>query len=159
MAFQIQNAFDKASSSNESLLRIQMYFGASWILGCLFFGFIVILKPRGCQITKLYLCIFSLIINALCCFLADFVHGESGSIVFVLVYGTFTGGFLYTFKMYAFDLSYSRNFNKIWPMFQALQGLAVMIGLPTLSNNFSGICLVLASIMLILGDRIKQHLR
>ena len=56
---------------------MQTYFGFSWILGCLAFGFIVILKPRGCQITKLYLCIFSLIICGFCCFLADFVQGVS----------------------------------------------------------------------------------
>ena len=73
--FQIQSAFDKDKLSSESLLKLQTYFGASWILGCLSFGFIVILKPRGCQITKLYLCIFSLIICGFCCFLADFVQG------------------------------------------------------------------------------------
>ena len=75
--FQIQSAFDKEKLSTESLLKLQTYFGFSWILGCLAFGFIVILKPRGCQITKLYLCIFSLIICGFCCFLADFVQGVS----------------------------------------------------------------------------------
>ena len=75
--FQLQSAFDKEKLSTESLLKLQTYFGFSWILGCLAFGFIVILKPRGCQITKLYLCIFSLIICGFCCFLADFVQGVS----------------------------------------------------------------------------------
>lgn len=155
----IQSAFDKDKLSSESLLKLQTYFGASWILGCLSFGFIVILKPRGCQITKLYLCIFSLIICGFCCFLADFVQGESGHIVFVFVYGTLSGGHLYSLRMYAFDLTRSRNFAKVWPIFQALQGVGVAIGMPAMSNNFSGTCLIMASFSLMLGERIKHHMR
>jgi len=155
----IQSAFDKEKLSTESLLKLQTYFGFSWILGCLAFGFIVILKPRGCQITKLYLCIFSLIICGLCCFLADFVQGESGHIVFVFIYGTLCGGHVYSFKMYAFDLARSRNFAKMWPLFQVLQGVGVAVGMPSMSNNFSGTCLIMASITLILGERIKYHMK
>ncbi len=119
----------------------------------------MILKPRGCQVTKLYLCISSLLMASCCCFLADFIQGTSGYIVFVFVYGASAGAHTYIFKMYAFDLARSRNFSRIWPLFQFLQGLGLILGMPLLSNNFSGVCLLLASVSLILGDRVKQHLR
>ena len=125
--FQIQSAFDRNDLGPESYLKIQSYFGASWILGCLSFGFIVILKPRGCQVTKLYLCIFSLILASLCSFLANFVRGESGHIVFVFVYATISAGYFYTFKMYAFDLIRSRNFAKIWPIFANLGTFIILV--------------------------------
>lgn len=69
--FQIQNAFDEEqlTYSDAAYLQIQAYLGSSWILGTLLFGFILILKPKGCQITKLYLSIFSLIICGLTSFL------------------------------------------------------------------------------------------
>lgn len=68
---QIQNAFDEEqlTYSDAAYLQIQAYLGISWILGTLLFGFILILKPKGCQITKLYLSIFSLIICGLTSFL------------------------------------------------------------------------------------------
>ena len=67
----IQKAFDEdqLTYSDAAYLQIQAYLGSSWILGTLLFGFILILKPKGCQITKLYLSIFSLIICGLTSFL------------------------------------------------------------------------------------------
>ena len=84
---------------------------------------------------------------------------ESGHIVFVFIYGTLCGGHQYSFRMYAFDLTRSRNFAKIWPIFQAVQGVGVVIGMPAMSNNLSGTCLIMASFTLILGERIKHYLR
>ena len=86
-------------------------------------------------------------------------QGESGHIIFVFVYGTFSGGFQYCLKMYAFDLSKSRTFNRIWPIFQAFQGISVMVGMPVLSNNLSGCFLILAAVTLVMGDRVKNYLR
>jgi hypothetical protein len=157
--FQIQKAFDVNQLSSDVMLEIQVYLGASWILGCLSFGFIVILKPRGCQITKVYLCILSLSICGFCCFLANHVTGEAGHIVFVLVYGVFSSGFQYVFKMLIFDLSRSRNFPRTWPIFQFVQGLGVIISVPMMNNNFNGVFLVLAALVLVLGDRYKHYLR
>ena len=143
---------------DDAFLHIQAYLGTSWILGNLLFGFILILRPKGCQITKLYLCIFALIICALASFLADSVDGEAGHIVFALIYGTFSGGFFYAFKLHIFDLSHSRNFTRTWPYFLMAQGVGSAIGVPTMNHYFGGFMLFLASLTLIMGDRYKAHL-
>ncbi len=162
---QVQDAFDLSSSakfSNEVMLEVQAYLGASWVLGCLSFGFIVILKPRGCMIDKTHLCIFSLVICGLACFLLPSVIGEAGQILFTFVYGVFAGGFHYAFKMQIFDLARSRNFARIWSYVQGVMGFSVMLGLPLssyLGHGFSGLALMLAALTLVLGDRYHQYLR
>ena len=73
--FQIQHAFDEDKIRIGILLKFQVYLGGFWILGCLLYGFNVILKPRGCLITKLYLCISTMILLSLTCFVAPNVQG------------------------------------------------------------------------------------
>ena len=48
--------------------------------------------------------------------------------IFVFIYGILNGGFHYVFKMYIFDISQSRNFNRTWPVVQAVQGFGALIG-------------------------------
>ena len=81
------------------------------------------------------------------------VQGESGYIIFIFFYGILTGGFHYVFKMYIFDISQSRNFIRTWPIIQAMQGFGVIIGLPMRNDIFNGTCLILAALVLVLGDR------
>lgn len=86
------------------------------------------------------------------------MHGESGHIVFALIYGTFSGGFFYAFKLHIFDLSHSRNFNRTWPYFLMAQGLGSAVGVPTMNHYLSGFMLFFASFLLVMSDRYKAHL-
>ena len=86
------------------------------------------------------------------------MHGESGHIVFALIYGTFSGGFFYAFKLHIFDLSHSRNFNRTWPYFLMAHGLGSAVGVPTMNHYLSGFMLFFASFLLVMSDRYKAHL-
>ena len=70
----------------------------------------------------------SVVILSFTLYLASNVQGESGYMIFVFIYGILNGGFHYVFKMYIFDISQSRNFNRTWPVVQAAQGLGALIG-------------------------------
>ena len=76
----------------------------------------------------MYLCITIMVILSFTLYLASNVQGESGYMIFVFIYGILNGGFHYVFKMYIFDISQSRNFNRTWPVVQAAQGLGALIG-------------------------------
>jgi len=91
--------------------------------------------------------------------LASNVQGESGYMIFVFIYGILNGGFHYVFKMYIFDISQSRNFNRTWPVVQAAQGLGALIGVPMCSDILNGSALILAAFVLLLGDRYHEHLK
>ncbi len=113
-----------------SCLLLQAYLGLAWALGCGLFGAIVVNHSKECQISKQYLCQASLLMSGLSTLAFTSVEGYNGYVMFVWIYGIFTGGFMYTLKMYIYEKVRARNFAKAWGFAQFAMALPNFLGIP-----------------------------
>ena len=98
------------------------------------------------------------------------VQGYQGYVVFVWVYGIFTGGYNYSLKMYIYEKVRARNFARAWGFVQCSQAIPNGLGIPIagyinvgFGNKagyyFSATCVLLGSVTLFLIDIHKRRLR
>ena len=58
------------------------------------------------------------------------VHGYSGYVIFVWIYGIFYGGYSYCLKMYIYEKVRARNFARAWGFAQFSMAISNFFGVP-----------------------------
>lgn len=114
-----------------SALTLQVYLGLAWTLGCILFGSLVVRNSTECRIARQYLCQTATFMCALCILGLTLVNGNyQGYVMFVWVYGIFSGGYFYSLKMFTYEKVRARNFARAWGFVQWSQGVPIALGVP-----------------------------
>ena len=66
------------------------------------------------------------------------VHGYSGYVIFVWIYGIFYGGYSYCLKMYIYEKVRARNFARAWGFAQFSMGISNFFGVPIAGETHNG---------------------
>ena len=83
-----------------------------------------------CRISKQYLCQAALFMSGLSILAFTAVQGYNGYVVFVWIFGIFSGGYHYSLKMYIYEKVRARNFARAWGFAQFSMSLPNMFGVP-----------------------------
>ncbi|XP_013778241.2 monocarboxylate transporter 12-like [Limulus polyphemus] len=113
-----------------SILLLQIFQGFAYIVGCCTFSLLILKNSAQCMIARQYLCqaaMFGVVI-AILSFCA--VNGYHGYVLFVWIYGIFSGGYQYSLKMYLYEKVRPRNFDRAWSYLQWSQSIPILIGIP-----------------------------
>ena len=116
-------------------LLLQIYLGLAWSLGCVVFGGVVVNNSQECKISRLYLCQISMLMCGITVLAFAAVDGFRGYVVFVWCFGVFSGGFMYSLKMYIYEKVRARNFSRAWGFAQFSMALPTLFGV-TISGKF-----------------------
>ena len=116
-------------------LLLQIYLGLAWALGCVVFGGVVVNNSQECKISRLYLCQISMLMCGITVLAFAAVDGFRGYVVFVWCFGVFSGGFMYSLKMYIYEKVRARNFSRAWGFAQFSMALPTLFGV-TISGKF-----------------------
>ena len=149
---------------------LRAYLGLTWTLGCVLFGLIVTRKNSECSIARQYLAQASLFVCGVSIMALTQVQGNSGYMIFIIVYGTFLGGYNYSLKMYLFEKVRARNFAYAWGFVQFSQAFSIGIGVPITGYinigcdskagyYFSAVCVMAGAVTLFLIDVHKRNIR
>lgn len=117
------------------LMRLQIFSGLSFVLGCLTFGFIIVKESSDCLISRQYLCQASSLIMSISLIAFTTFHDYQGYVLFVWIYGFFYGGYCYSIKMFLLEKVRARNLNRAWSFLQASMSLPTFVGLPITSEH------------------------
>ena len=101
-----------------SLLLLHAYLGVAWMFGCCLFGCVVVNNSTDCRISKQYLCQAALLMTGVSIMAFTAVEGYNGFVVFVWIFGVFSGGYHYALKMYIYEKVRARNFARAWSFAQ-----------------------------------------
>ena len=113
-----------------SVLRLQIFLGVAWCIGCCTFGMVIVNNSVECRIGRQYLCQASLLLVSLSIFAFTKIKGYNGYIMFVWIYGIFAGGYAYSLKMYLYEKVRARNFARAWGFTQCSMALPLLVGIP-----------------------------
>ena len=113
-----------------SVLRLQIFLGIAWCVGCLTFGLVIVNNSMECRIGRQYLCQASLLLTSLSIFAFTKIKGYNGYIMFVWMYGIFIGGYAYSLKMYIYEKVRARNFARAWGFAQCSMAIPLLVGVP-----------------------------
>ena len=130
----------------------------------------MIRKSSECSIARQYLAQASLAVCGVCVLVLTQVHGHSGYVIFVWVYGVFLGGFNYSLKMYLFEKVRARHFPQAWGFVQCSQAVSIGLGVPITGYinigcdskagyYFSAACVLSGAAILSLVDVHKRNMR
>ena len=114
----------------KQLLLLHTYLGIAWTLGCIIFGCVVVNNSTECRISKQYLCQAALFMSGLSILAFTAVQGYNGYVVFVWIFGIFSGGYHYSLKMYIYEKVRARNFARAWGFAQFSMSVPNIIGVP-----------------------------
>ena len=99
------------------------------------FGAVVVNNSTECRISKQYLCQASLFMAGIAILAFTAVEGYNGYVLFVWIYGVFSGGYSYTLKMYIYEKVRARNFARAWGFAQFSMALPNLIGIPVTGES------------------------
>ena len=113
-------------------LRIQVYLGLAWVVGCVVFGLIIVNNSSSmdCKVSRQYLCQTAMLLMGLTVLTFTAVDGYKGYVVFVWCFGIFCGGYCYSLKMYIYEKVRARNFGRTWGFAQLAMGFPTLVGVP-----------------------------
>ena len=141
------------------------------MLGCFIFGTVVVNNSTDCRISKQYLCQAALFMTGVSILAFTSVEGYNGYVVFVWIFGVFSGGYHYSLKMYIYEKVRARNFARAWGFAQFAMAVPNFVGVPITGYinaaygggragyYFSSVMVVLGSVTMVLIDVHKRHLR
>ena len=112
------------------MLLLQAYLGVAWVLGCCIFGGVVVNNSTDCRISKQYLCQAALLMTGVSIMAFTAVEGYNGFVVFVWIFGVFSGGYHYALKMYIYEKVRARNFARAWSFAQFAMAVPNLLGTP-----------------------------
>ena len=150
--------------------KIQTYFGLAWICGVFIFGLITVRNSVDCHIGRQYLCQAASLTCGISVLAFTSVQDSNGYLIFVWVFGIFSGGYQYSLKMFVFEKVRARNFARAWGILQMSQSIPVLLGVPIAGyiNSgcgtktgyyFSGATIVIGSFIMFLINLHKSQLR
>ena len=126
---QAQQATEEGIKGKQ-LLLLHTYLGVAWTLGCIIFGCVVVNNSTECRISKQYLCQAALFMSGVAILAFTSVQGYNGYVVFVWIFGIFSGGYHYSLKMYIYEKVRARNFARAWGFAQFSMSVPNIIGVP-----------------------------
>ncbi|XP_076357701.1 monocarboxylate transporter 10-like [Tachypleus tridentatus] len=113
-----------------SILLLQIFLGLAYVIGCFSFSMLILKNSTHCMIARQYLCQASMF-GAVIAILSFFTVNEyNGYVLFVFIYGIFSGGYHYSLKMYLYEKVRPRNFDRSWSYLQCSQSIPVLLGIP-----------------------------
>ena len=127
---QAKQGEDEGMDRTASVLRLQIFLGIAWCIGCLTFGLVIVNNSVECRIGRQYLCQASLLLTSLSIFAFTKIKGYNGYIMFVWMYGIFIGGYAYSLKMYIYEKVRARNFARAWGFAQCSMAIPLLLGAP-----------------------------
>jgi predicted MFS family arabinose efflux permease len=113
-----------------SVINLYIYFGISFTIGVILFGFLSVNRNSECRINGQYLCLTSMILIVLLLVASIYLNDYYSYVIFVIAYGIAIGAFHYTNKMLVFSQVKTKAFGKAWSYVQCGQSFAILIGIP-----------------------------
>ena len=129
-----------------SVIRLQIFLGIAWCIGCCTFGLVIVNNSVECRIGRQYLCQASLLLTSLSIFAFTKIKGYNGYIMFVWMYGIFIGGYAYSLKMYIYEKVRARNFARAWGFAQLAMSVPNFIGVPITGKHKDGMSAIDAKV-------------
>ena len=131
--------------TGESLLLLNVFLGAGYLLGCLVFGYIIIRDSSECAVSRRHLaqsCAFMCGAFTLLLIMAKDFHSFA---LYSWAYGIASGGYYYTIKMYTYELVKEKVMERGWGFVNAAQFISYLLGPPLAGMYLSDSCLVNAA--------------
>ncbi|XP_013774627.1 monocarboxylate transporter 10-like [Limulus polyphemus] len=115
---------------DSSVLLLQLFLGFAYMLGCFSFSMLILKNSAHCMIARQYLWQASMFGTVIAILSFCAVNEYNGYVLFVFVYGIFSGGYHYSLKMYLYEKVRPRNFDRSWSYLQCSQSIPVLLGIP-----------------------------
>ncbi|WAR07131.1 MOT12-like protein [Mya arenaria] len=140
----------------DSLMHLNVYLGAGYVVGCYVFGYLVIRNSAECSISRRHLAQSCVLASGLCTLLFVMARDMHAFSLYAWLYGITSGGYYYTVKMYTYGILKERIMERGWGFVNAAQILSFLLGPPLaiyLNESYSSeiACYVFSGCVMVVG--------